>query len=136
MTDATTELAKAYHSFFSRYTLPDGSPVPAYPDGMVPDGAPTPYITYEIIKPAPFDDDMMVVRVWVESTSVTSPYTYIVDQVEASIPHPSGAKLRLPGNNASVHLRRGRPFSQDQPSDEANLKIRYINLTVTYYGIN
>lgn len=123
-----TELAKLYYQFWS--TIPDGNGgyLPAYVENSVPVEAQLPYVTYTLIETDYAVNTMHQARIWAQGTDFDALVRFC-EEVHKKIP-TSGVALELGDNQGVLAMFRGSPFIQNQPTDEINLKVAYINVEI------
>jgi hypothetical protein len=115
-----TNTAKALYQFFSGFGLP------AYVEYSIPDDAPLPYISYQLIEPDWDDGGTFYARVWYRSTSYTA-INAKVDEIRAAI----GECVSIPTSGGAVYLTKGTPFVQYMPMEgDDTLKVAYINFNI------
>ena len=115
-----TNTAKALYQFFSGFGLP------AYVEYSIPDDAPLPYISYQLIEPDWDDGGTIYARVWYRSTSYTA-INAKVDQIKAAI----GEGKSIPTDGGAVYLNKGTPFVQYMPMEgDDTLKVAYLNFII------
>lgn len=118
MSNYMTDLAKAYYSFFSQFG------VPAYVDNNVPNEASLPYLTYTVSYEPDFTDTLIQVKIFSRSSSFVEVMD-ISDLIANKI--ANGIFFETPsGRNGWI--RKGSPFLQIQPDEDATIKVIFINL--------
>lgn len=116
-----TQTAQALYSFFSGFGLP------AYGKNNVPDAATMPYISYEIVSPAPMRPALFHAWVWYRGNSYTE-VAAKCDEIEAalrkgvSIPTASGAVYICTDNTT--------PFAQEQPDPNRNVRAMMLTMVL------
>lgn len=115
--------AAAFQAFMSSFGMP------AYAASAVPTDARMPYVTYTLADGAWGDGEVSVqADVWCRTESeaeANARASRIAERLGAG-----GAVLECDGG--AMWVKRGYPFSQAVPDDDASVKRRYINLSVEY----
>lgn len=115
-----TQTAQALYAFFS------GFGIPAYAEYTEPDGAPAPYITYEVLEPDWRDAAPVHARVWYRSTSFVE-IARKVDEIRAAI----GEGVSLTTESGAVYLWADTTWAQFQPMEgDPTLKCAYLSLII------
>ncbi len=114
----------ALHAFFN------GFDIPFYPDSAVPDDAVFPWGTYELITSAWEGGEVgLTVNLWYYTTDEAPPNE---KTRELSKEIGIGGRI-IPCDEGYIWLKRGSPWCQSLTDDtDANIKRRYINITVEY----
>lgn len=115
-----TATASAIYRFFSSFGLP------AYGKNNVPDGAAMPYITYEIVNPAPLTPAMFHAWVWYRGNALTA-IAAKVDEIESAL-REGGASI--PTDTGAVYIMTddSTPFAQEQPDPDKNVRVMYLTM--------
>lgn len=119
--------AAALHQWFNQF-------LPFYPASSVPDDVVFPYGTYELITSA-FDggEQGLTVNFWYYTASEAIPNAK-VEEMSKAIGY---CGVLVPCDGGFVWIKRGQPFAQNVVyEDDANIKRRYINVTVEYLTTN
>jgi len=115
-----TNTAKALYQFFSGFGLD------AYGEYNIPDDAPLPYISYQLIEPDWDDSGTFYARVWYRSTSYVD-INAKLSEIKAAV--GEGVSVRTPGG--AVYLSKGTPFIQFQPLEgDDSLRVAYLNFNI------
>lgn len=116
-----TQTATALYSFFS------GFGIPAYVESTEPDGAPAPYITYELAEPAWRGSASIHARVWYRDTSFAG-IAGKVDEIRAAL----GEGVSMPTDSGAVYLwAEDDNWAQFQPMPgDPTLKCAYLSLVL------
>lgn len=109
------------------YTFASGFTWKAYPEFGVPDTAVLPYITYSVQESVWDEMGMLQMRLWYKGTGYNTLNTKI-DEIAAEV-EPG---KYIPTASGGLYIFKGSPWCQYQPSDEADLKIAYLNFNVNY----
>ena len=131
-----TAIHTALQTLWSGFSY-NGTSIPAYEMGNVPDGAVLPYIAYEVASGAMLGAGFLTAFVWVENTSGVDAQAVraaILDLIAADIPD-EGITLTLTGGHGSIALYRndaGFMSYYDDPTDTSVLGGR-ISLEAHYY---
>lgn len=120
------ECIEALYTFFSSFGLP------AYEEGRVPEYGPDgakiapPYITVQLIAPAPGEQAPFYARVWYRDRSNTA-INAKVDEIAAAL----AAGAAIPTAHGAVYIYAGDNFDQRQaqPGD-ITLKCAYLSMSV------
>ena len=112
--------ARALYQFFSGFGLP------AYAKNNVPDGAETPYITYEIKRPAPLSKCLLHAWIWYRGTTMTD-VLQKAQEIEAAI-GDEGITLPTPGGFVALFLDDDTPFAQEQSDPDRTLRVLYLTM--------
>ena len=115
-----TDIAQALQQFFGGFGLP------AYGKNDVPDGAEAPYITYEIVRPAPLRRAPLKAWVWSRGNDLTDAFG-VCDQMRAALAE-GGAAV----GNGAAHLFAENPFMQEEGGgDMRSVAVRVSVLATT-----
>lgn len=114
-----TLTAAALNGFFSSFGLP------AYARLNVPDGAPMPYITYDVLYPGPMNGDVMHAWLWYRGSGYTDIMAK-VDQIRAAI--DGSASIRTPGGAVYLFIDPSTPFAQEQPDPDVNVRAMMLTM--------
>lgn len=120
----------AIYSFFN------GFGIPAYASTSVPDQDSDmwhgfPYMSYTLVTGEWDDNEVsMTVDVWYKTESEAEPNAK-VREIYLAI---GRGGVMLPCDNGAVWVKRGSPWSQVVPSEEADdmIKRRYVNISIEY----
>lgn len=115
----------ALFEFYSGFGLP------AYADGLVPDDAVLPYITFDAVDSGLAQPSLHHVRVWYEGTD-NEPPSAKADEIIAAI----GDGTRIVCNSGVVVLYPGSPLVQLQTVEtetDRDVTYAYINLSAISY---
>ena len=99
-----TDIARALQRFFGGFGLP------AYGKNDVPDGAEGPYITYEIVGPAPFARAPLTAWVWSRGNDLSDAFG-VCDQMRVALAE-GGASV------GGAHIFAGNPFIREEGSGD------------------
>lgn len=119
------DTTKALYEFYSCFSLP------VYADGLVPDDAELPYITFDAVDSGLAQPSLHHVRVWYEGTD-NEPPSVKADQIITAI----GDGIRLSCDSGIVVLYPGNPLVQLQTVEsgaDRDITYAYINLSVMSY---
>ncbi len=97
-----TDIAQALQQFFGGFGLP------AYGKNDVPDGAEAPYITYEIVRPAPMRRAPLKAWVWSRGGDLTDAFA-VCDLMRGALAE-GGAAI----GDGAAHLFAENPFMQEE----------------------
>lgn len=114
------KIAKGLYEAWNRF-------LPAYPEGVVPDEAETPYITYELKQPDWRDQSTYTVRLWYKDTSFQA-ITEKIDEIAEWV--GEGKLLSIEGGY--VWLFKDVNFCQFQPlpKEEKDYKCAYLSFVI------
>lgn len=115
------------YQFFSRF-------LDAYAVSSVPEGAPFPYLTYELVTDNWTGGEVgLTVNLWFDTESEAIPNAK-VQQISEAIGYGG---ITLPCDGGLVWIKQGSPFAQSLPDDTApGIKRRYLNITAEYLTLN
>lgn len=116
-----TQTAVALYTFASSFGWS------AYPENSVPANAKLPYITYTLQEYEWDTMGMMQMRLWYKGADYAT-INAKVDYISSAV--KNGAKIKT--QSGILHIYKGSPWCQYQPSDEVDLKIAYLNFNVHY----
>jgi len=120
-------IRRAINTFFSEFCVndsryPDLANIPAHQAGFVPDDAPFPYITYELVKPEFLDFAVITASIY-DREPRQHGYMALVDDVLGQMAEkvPVGGCLLDCGSSGKIWLLRSNPFLSylDDPVDRA-----------------
>lgn len=120
--------AAAIHEFFSGFGMS------AYSTSSVPENAKFPYLTYELSTGA-FDSGEVgiVANMWFYTESEAIPNSK-VDELSEAI---GMGGVMIPCDDGVIWIKRGSPWAQSlSDPTSANVKRRYINITLEYITLN
>lgn len=112
------------------YQFLSGFGIPAYASSSVPDDATFPYLTYDLVIPEPFGDEVtMLVNVWYRTDSEAVPNAKVREIHDAI----GMGGVTLPCDGGMIWLKRGLPWAQSVTvaSDE-KVKRRYVNIDLEF----
>ena len=112
-----TGIHQALYSFWAQFSY-DGSPIPAYLQGHVPEGAAFPYITFDVASGRAFATSVVTATVWCRAESgvnVNAQRAAILDSIDRALPE---ADLRIDIPGGFVVLRRGSGDFHSYITDE------------------
>lgn len=128
-----TNFAKALTAFWSSFGMP------AYQQDQVPDGAPFPYVTFEVVQGEPLSQNVLTARAWYRAErgqSVNVQVAQFLDEVKKAIP-PQGVTLGT-GNGFFSIYPNGAGFLSwevDPASDEAQKIVSgRVSYQINYYA--
>ena len=105
----------------------------AYPSANVPDNALLPYLTYDAAYGSWESGPVAVtVNMWFHTSSVDIPDAAAMELSQAI----GYGGVRIPCDEGCVWIKRGAPFSRTMPTEDPNLKLCYINLTMESLTVN
>lgn len=113
---------QALHQFWSQFGIP------AYDVGTVPDDAPFPRITYEVITGNLGEQNILNASIWDRSRSWQS-VTEILHDLESSL-GMGGQTLHCRGG--MVWIYRGMPFAQRMTDPDDSIRRILINIEVEF----
>lgn len=131
-----TSYHQALTKFWSQFTSGDKS-VPAYLSGHVPDGAPFPYITFDVAIPDALGAIPLTAFNWHQAASgvnVNAERAALLDQIAAAIPVEG---VKLPCGDGFIILERNTANFQsyyDDPEDDSVIGGR-TSYIVRFYGL-
>jgi hypothetical protein len=111
------------------YRFLNGFGIPAYASSSVPDQAPFPYITYDLVLGEWGEAEVnMPVNVWYRTESEAEPNAK-VREIGAAIGH--GGKL-IPCDGGALWLKKGSPWAQavSIEGEDEKVKRRYVNINI------
>ena len=114
---------QALHQFWSQFKV-DGKSIPAYDQSTVPDDAPFPRITYEVITDNFGVQNVLTASIWDRSKSWQG-VTDILHEVEEQLGR-GGQTLHCKGG--MVWIYRGMPFAQRMPDTDDSIRRIVINI--------
>ena len=112
-----TGIHQALYAFWSQFSY-DGSPIPAYLQGHVPEDAAFPYITFDVASGRAFATSVVTATVWCLAESgvnVNAQRASILDSIDRALPE---ADLRIDIPGGFVVLRRGSGDFHSYITDE------------------
>lgn len=115
-----TNTAQALYTFFSSFGIP------AYGKNNVPDNGKMPYITYELLNPAPFETAMFHAWVWYRGTSYAE-ITAKCDEIEAVL-RDGGASIPTESGVVYIMTDNSTPFAQEQSDPDKNVRVMYLTM--------
>lgn len=115
--------AAAIYNFWNRFGLT------AYEENSVPEDAPFPYITYQLVTDSFNAEIPLTASLWYRSES----WLDINEKTEEiSLTIGRGGKM-IPCNGGAVWLKRGTPFAQNMGEESDDMiKRKYLNLTAEF----
>lgn len=118
----------ALHQFFNSFGIP------GYTISSVPDDAVFPWLTYELITGSiESGENALTVNLWYYGESESVPNAKVRDIAEYI--GYSGKILNVDGG--FIWIKRGTPWCQNlRDETNANIKRRYLNITVEYLTLN
>lgn len=118
---------KALHAWFSQFLT-------AYPASSVPDDAVFPWLTYELITGAWDSGEIgLTVNLWDYTTQEAEPNAKAQEISDAI----GLGGVFVPCDDGAIWIKRGSPWCQNVRDDsDANIKRRYLNITVEYITAN
>lgn len=118
---------KALHAWFLQF-------LPAYPASSVPDDAVFPWLTYELITGAWDSGEIgLTVNLGYDTTQEAEPNAKAQEISDAI----GLGGVFVPCDDGAIWIKRGSPWCQNVRDDsDANIKRRYLNITVEYITAN
>lgn len=118
---------KALHAWFSQFLT-------AYPTSSVPDDAVFPWLTYELITGAWDSGEIgLTVNLWYYTTQEAEPNAKAREISDAI----GLGGVFVPCDDGAIWIKRGSPWCQNVRDDsDANIKRRYLNVTIEYITAN
>ena len=118
---------KALHAWFSQF-------LPAYPTSNVPEDAAFPWLTYELIAGAWDSGEIgLTVNLWYYTEREAEPNAK-AQEIAAAI---GMGGVFVPCDEGAIWIKRGTPWCQNiRDETDANIKRRYLNITVEYITEN
>lgn len=118
---------KALHAWFSQFLT-------AYPTSSVPDDAVFPWLTYELITGAWDSGEIgLTVNLWHYTTQEAEPNAKAQEISDAI----GLGGVFVPCDDGAIWIKRGSPWCQNVRDDsDANIKRRYLNVTIEYITAN
>lgn len=118
----------ALHNFFNRFGIP------GYTTSSVPDDSVFPWLTYELVTGSIENgENSLTVNLWYYGESEAVPNAK-VREIADEIGY-SGKVLTVDGG--FIWIKRGTPWCQNlRDETNANIKRRYLNITVEYLTLN
>ena len=118
---------KALHAWFSQF-------LPAYPTSNVPEDAVFPWLTYELITGAWDSGEIgLTVNLWYYTEQEAEPNVK-AQEIAAAI---GMGGVFVPCDEGAIWIKRGTPWCQNvRDETDANIKRRYLNITVEYITEN
>lgn len=110
-----TDIAKTLNVYFNQFGA-------AYLENNVPGNATRPYITYSLSDTDEFEDGLMQVKVYDNSTSILK-----VSEITDNIGESLGYGVLVPAEKGNIYLRKGSPYAQYINEDNTELSV-YINI--------
>ena len=110
------------------YTFWSSFGIPAYDSTSVPKDAQYPYITYEP-SVAGFENVISLPgKIWYRSTSLVGISQKVEEIAKAISPY-----TRIPVDGGYLFISPGVPFAQPAPSEDDNIKGKYINIQAEFF---
>ena len=118
---------KALHAWFSQFLT-------AYPASGVPDDAVFPWLTYELITGAWDSGEIgLTVNLWYYTKQEAEPNAKAQEISDAI----GLGGVFVPCDDGAIWIKRGSPWCQNVRDDsDANIKRRYLNITIEYITAN
>lgn len=113
---------QAIHDFWSGFGLT------AYDSNTVPDGAQTPYITYDVSIDNIGNPVLLTGSIWYRSTSWEA-ITKKKDEIAEAIGY--GHKI-IKVDGGYIYITRGSPFAQRMSNEDDSIRRIYINLMAEF----
>ncbi len=116
--------AAAFHAW-----IQGASGLAAYSASSVPEDAAFPYVTYEWAEGAWGDEGVSVLaNMWFKTESEAAPNAAV-----SRLGRNLGLSGRLlPCDGGGMWVRRGTPWAQSVPDEDASVKRRYLNLEIEF----
>ena len=115
-----SDIATAFYQYFNTINQ-------AYLEGVVPESAKLPYMTYSLSYTSEFEDDLIQVKIYGAGNSVKK-----IDEIADKLSNDIGQGKLIPTKNGTIWIRKGNPFAQFIKL-EKEIAI-YINLETNYLG--
>lgn len=118
---------KALHAWFSQF-------LPAYPTSNVPEDAVFPWLTYELVTGAWDSGEIgLTANLWYYTAQEAEPNAK-AQEIAAAI---GMGGVFVPCDEGAIWIKRGTPWCQNVRNEtDANIKRRYLNITVEYITEN
>lgn len=115
------QTSHALKQFFSSFGIP------AYLSDNIPDNVQMPYITYDLIEPAPFVKGLLNASVWYRSTS-TEEVSAKVDQIGQAI--GNGRTLTTESGSVTLFKEHGGAFAQIRNDPNRETKRAFLSMII------
>ena len=130
------EITRALWDFWAQFSL-NGTAIPAFQSGGVPEGQEFPYVTFEASRPASIATMPLTAFCWFRNADRAASFAQRLawfEAVEKAIP-VGGARLPLPVGCLMIHRGSGDFLSPGTDEEDKNLIFGRVGYEVTYYTL-